>query len=63
MHSLSKDSLSGQLGVAERLGIPFTIILGQKESIENTVIVRNMKTRSQDTVKIEELGDYLNKLK
>ena len=63
MHSLSKDSLSGQLAVAEKLGIPFTIIFGQKESIDNTVIVRNMQNRSQDTVDIEELGDYLKNLK
>jgi histidyl-tRNA synthetase len=63
MHSLSKDSLSGQLAVAERLEIPFTIIFGQKEALENTIIVRNMQNRSQDTVKIEELGDYLKKVK
>ncbi len=62
-HSLSKDSLSGQLAVAEKRGIPLTIIFGQKEAIENTVIIRNMDTRSQETVKIENLGDYLKKVK
>mgnify|MGYP001595631512 CR=1 FL=1 len=62
-HSLSKDSLSVQLGMAERMGIPYTIILGQKEALEGTVIVRDMDTHSQDTIKIENLGDYLKKLK
>jgi len=61
MHSLSKDSLSGQLSVAERLGIPLTVIFGQKEALDDTVIVRDMKTRSQETVTIEELPDYLKK--
>jgi len=62
-HSMSKDSLSVQLGIAERMGVPFTIILGQKEALENTVIVRDMSTRSQDTIKIDKLGEYLKKLK
>lgn len=61
--SLSKDSLGAQLSVAERLKIPFTIIFGQKEALEGTVIVRDMNTRSQDTVKIEELTEYIKKMK
>ncbi len=61
-HSLSKDSLSIQLGMAERLAIPYTLILGQKEALEGTVIVRNMDSRSQDTVKIDKLAEYLKKL-
>ncbi|MBI2109324.1 MAG: histidine--tRNA ligase [Parcubacteria group bacterium] len=61
MHSINKDKLSVQLGIAERIGIPYIIILGQKEANENAVIVRNMKTRSQETVPIDKLGDYLKK--
>lgn len=63
MQSLSKDSLGAQLSVAERLKIPYTIIFGQKEALEGTVIVRDMNTRSQDTVKIEELAEYIKKMK
>lgn len=62
-HSISKDSLSAQLAIAEKMNVPYTIILGQKEALEGTVIVRNMDTRSQDTVKIEKLADYLKKIK
>lgn len=61
--SLSKDSLGIQLGMAERLEVPYVIIFGQKEALENVVIVRNMKTHSQETVKVEEVVDYLKKLK
>ncbi len=62
-HSLNKDSLSAQLGIAEKLQIPHAIIFGQKEALDGTVIVRNMQTRSQDTVKIGKLADYLKALK
>jgi histidyl-tRNA synthetase len=62
-HSLSKDSLSAQLSLAEKIGVPYTIILGQKEALDGTVIVRNMDTRSQDTIKIEKLAEHLKKIK
>ncbi len=61
--SLSKDSLGIQLGMAERLEVPYVIIFGQKEALENVVIVRNMKTHSQETVSVPEVVDYLKKLK
>jgi len=62
-HSMSKDSLSVQLAIAEKVGVPYTIILGQKEAIDNTVIVRNMDNRSQDIVPIAKLAEYLKKSK
>ncbi len=61
--SLSKDSIGQQLAIAEKMKVPYTIILGQKEALENSVIVRNMETRSQNTVKIDKLGDFLKKMK
>lgn len=61
--SLSKDSLSAQLGIVEKMNIPYTIIFGQKEALENSVIVRNMANRSQDTVPIPKLLEYLKELK
>lgn len=61
--SISKDSLGAQLGIAERLKVPHTIILGQKEALDGTVIIRNMQNRSQEVVRIKDLGDYLKNLK
>jgi histidyl-tRNA synthetase len=61
--SLSKDSLGIQLGMAERLEVPYVIIFGQKEALENVVIVRNMKTHSQETVKVEDVVEYIKKLR
>lgn len=59
--SLAKDRISAQLLVAERLKVPYTIILGQREALDNTVIIRNMETRSQETIKIADLMNYIKK--
>ncbi len=63
MQSLSKDGLGAQLGAAERLGVPYAIIFGQKEAMDGTVIVRNMDNHSQETVSLEELPSYLKGMK
>jgi histidyl-tRNA synthetase len=63
MQSISKDSLGAQLGVAEKSGAPYVMIFGQMEAVQDMVIVRNMETRSQETVKISELASYLKHLK
>ncbi len=60
--SISRDKLISQLGTAENMKVPYTIIMGQKEALENTMIVRNMSDRSQESVKIEDLPNYLKKL-
>ena len=62
-HSLSKDSLSTQLGIAEKTNIPYAMILGQKEVIDNTVIIRDMRTHSQDVVDLTKLAEHLKSLK
>lgn len=61
--SISKDSLGAQLAIAEKMGVKYTIIFGQKEALENSVIVRDMSTRSQETVPIKKLLDYIKELK
>lgn len=63
MQSLSKDSLSAQLAVAEKSGMKYALIFGQKEAMENSVIVRNMENRSQETIKLDKLLDYLKSIK
>ena len=61
--SLSKDSLGSQLAIAEKLSIPYTLIFGVKEALDNSVIVRDMSNRSQDTIKLTRLLEYLKELK
>jgi len=62
-HSLSKDGLSQQLGIAEKLGVNQVLIFGHKEALEGSVIVRDMKTRSQKTLDIDKMADYIKKQK
>ena len=61
--ALSKDSLGAQLAIAEKLSIPYTLIFGQKEALDGTVIVRNMSNRSQETIKLSKLLEYLKEIK
>ena len=60
--SLSKDKLSSQLTYAEQQKFPYLLIVGQKEVIDKTVLVRERVSRSQTAVPIDELVDYLKKL-
>lgn len=62
-HSISKDSLGAQLSSAEKMKIPYCLILGQREVIDNTVIVRDMETRSQKSVSLKDLPEYIKELK
>lgn len=61
--SLSKDNLGAQLATAEKLGMRWALIFGQKEAIEGSVIVRDMTNRSQETIKLSKLLDYLKEIK
>lgn len=63
--AVGKDKMSSQITQAERLKVPITLIIGQKEALDKTVIIRNMETRSQETVSVdkvvEEVKDLLSK--
>ena len=50
--SLSKDSLRGQLRLASKLGVEFSLIMGQKEALEGTIIIRNMDSGMQETLPV-----------
>ena len=63
VQSLAKDKLSAQLDQVTKLGIPYIIMMGQREASEHSVVVRNMDSMSQETVSIDHLVKYLKKLK
>jgi histidyl-tRNA synthetase len=48
--NFAKNSLKGQLEIANRLGAKFTVILGQKEVIDGTIIIRDMESGMQEIV-------------
>lgn len=53
--SFGKDSLKAQLTIADRIGAKYTLILGQREALEETIIIRDMKTGGQETVKLNKI--------
>lgn len=61
-HSITKDKITGQLSGAEYMKATHVLIMGQKEAIENSVVVRNLINREQQTVSIEKLPEFLKSL-
>lgn len=48
--SLSKEGLRGQLELADKLKVKFTLILGQEEVLNKTIIIRDMESGAQEIV-------------
>ena len=61
-HALGRDKMGGQMATAERLKVPYILIMGKKEAMENTIMIREVTTRAQETIKISELSAHLKKL-
>jgi len=59
--SFGKDSLKTQLRTADKLGVSYALILGQKEALEGTIIIRDMKSGKQETVKLEKVVKEMQK--
>lgn len=59
--SFGRGSLKSQLKIASRLGVEITIIMGQKESLDGTVIIKNMLTGAQETVSMDKLVGIIKK--
>ena len=57
--SLGRDSLRVQLARADKLGVVYTLILGQKEALDNTIIVREVQSGIQETIPQEKLIEFL----
>lgn len=51
--SLHKDSLSLQLKIADKMKVKYVLIMGQKEALDNEVILRDMKSGKQKVVAID----------
>jgi histidyl-tRNA synthetase len=57
--SLGRDSIKSQLRIANRLGVKYTLIFGQKEALEDTIIIREMNTGIQDTILLDKVVDTI----
>ncbi len=61
-HSITKDKITGQLNGAEYMKATHVLIMGQKEAIENSIVVRDVGTREQETVSLKDLPEFLKNL-
>lgn len=59
--NLVKESLSSQLKIADKVGAKITLILGKKELIDGTIIIRDMTSGSQEIIDASKLEGELRK--
>lgn len=59
--SFGRGSLKSQLKVADRLAVDITLILGQKEALDGTVIVKDMASGNQEIIDAGKLIDEIKK--
>lgn len=61
LESLGKDSLNSQLKVANKAEANFSLIFGQQEAFEQSIIIRDMKSGAQETVPLKKIVEALKK--
>jgi len=59
--SVSKPSIKAQLRIADKIGVKFSLIVGQQEALDNSVIIRDMESGVQETVPKEKVINELKK--
>lgn len=59
--SLGRDSLRTQLARADKLEVQYTLILGQREVLDNTIVIRRMDTGEQETVPSERVVEEIRR--
>lgn len=59
--SFGRNTITTQLKIANRLKVRFALILGQKEALDKTIIIKDMISGSQEVVPLEKIIDKLKK--
>ena len=59
--SLDRDSLKSQLKMADRIKAKYSLILGQKEFLEGSIIIRDMASGRQETLKLDKAVREISK--
>ncbi|MFA6459273.1 MAG: His/Gly/Thr/Pro-type tRNA ligase C-terminal domain-containing protein [Candidatus Paceibacterota bacterium] len=60
--SLAKDRLGAQVSSIEKYHTPYVIVMGKKEAVEKTVIVRKNDTHAQEIVPLTDLAEHMKKI-
>lgn len=56
-----KDSLKAQLEQANKLGVKLTLVIGQKEVMDDTVLIRDMESGMQEVYDFKKVYEELDK--
>ena len=59
--AFSKPSIKAQLKVADKEGVEWTLIMGQREALEDTIIIKDMKTGAQETIRLDRIINEIKK--
>ena len=62
MGALGKGSINVQLKIADKFGVPYTVLIGLSEVRDGTAIIRDMNKGVQETVGFDEVKDRLVEL-
>ncbi|MEK7156607.1 MAG: His/Gly/Thr/Pro-type tRNA ligase C-terminal domain-containing protein [Patescibacteria group bacterium] len=55
------ERIAEQMAAARTLAVPYVLIMGHKEAMEGTILVREVATNSQDAIPLPELSNYLKR--
>jgi len=61
-HNLAKSSLKAQMEMANKIGATHTLILGQKEVQDGSILVRNMDSGIQEVVDQKKIANFVKKI-
>ena len=62
-HMLGRDKFGSQFAHVEKTKVPYVIIMGKKEFLEGSVMIRENTTRTQQNVPIHKLVEHIKKIK
>ncbi|MBI2514588.1 histidine--tRNA ligase [Candidatus Wolfebacteria bacterium] len=61
LESLGRASFKSQLRIADKEGVDLSLILGQREVFEDSIIIRDMKSGNQETVPIGKMVEEVKR--
>ena len=59
--AFTKDSLKSQLEIANKMGVKYTLILGQKEIMDGTILIRDMESGIQEIIDYKKIVAEIEK--
>jgi histidyl-tRNA synthetase len=59
--AFTKDSLKSQLEIANKMGVKYSLILGQKELMDGTILIRDMESGIQEIIDYKKIVAEIEK--